>query len=105
VSDKPIGDSVQDFGSTQQFAGSVNTSVTNIPSVAGDPIASCLIRNAETSGSKRLLYSLDGTASVFHSLGPGEWISYPTKGNVSQIQIKGSVSSVNYEVTLNREPT
>ncbi len=105
MADKPIGDSAQDFGSTSQFAGSVSTSVTNVPSSAGDPIATCLIRNAETSGNKRLLYCIDGSGTVFHSLGPGEWISHPLKGNITQVKVKASYSNVNYEVTLNREPT
>lgn len=104
MANKPIGDNAQDFGTTTQYAGTVGTSAINVPTVAGDQIATALIRcPAQTPNTVRLLYSLDG-GSVFHSLSPGEYIGWSTKSR-TQIAIKGSVAGVSYEVTLNTEPT
>lgn len=101
---KPIGDSAQDFGTTLQLAGTVGTTSTAFPSVAGDPIATCLIRcPTQTPNTVTLSYSFDNV--TFHVLGVGEYIGWPLKGNVTQVYLKGSVAGVKYELTLNREPT
>ena len=104
MSDNPIGDSAQDFGATKQFIGSVGTTSTAVPAVAGDFIATALIRCPQQTPNTRILfYSFDNV--VFTKLSPGEFIIWPTKGNLTQIFIKGNVASVDYEVILNREPT
>lgn len=104
MAEKPIGENAQDFGTTLQLAGSVGTTSTAFPTVAGDPIATALIRCPEqTPNSRRLLYSFDN--STFHTLSPGEYIGWSLKGNLTQVYLKGNVASVNYEIILNREPT
>jgi len=102
--ERPIGDNAQDFGLTEQFAGAVGLSSTALPASPGNPIATCLIRCPnQTPNTKILSYSFDNV--TFHTLGPGEFIAWSLKGNLTQIHLKGNVASVNYEVTLNREPT
>lgn len=102
--DRPIGDSAQDFGSTSQYAGTVGTTPIQIPGVAGDPIATALIRCPNQSPStRRLRYSFDGV--TYHALSPGEFILWPMKGNIGQIYLQGSTAGVEYELTLNREPS
>jgi hypothetical protein len=105
MSDVPIGEFEQDFGSTTQYSGTVGTSPINIPTVAADPIVTCFIRcPAQTPATNRLLFSIDG-GSIFHTLSPGEFIIWSPKGNQKQIKIKGNAASISYEVTLNTEPT
>lgn len=102
--DRPIGDSAQDFGTTNQYAGTVGLSTTAVPSVAGDPIATCLVRcPAQTPSTIRLFYSFDN--ATFHELSPGEYIGWSPKGNKTQVYLYANQAGVKYEVTLNREPT
>lgn len=102
--DRPIGDSAQDFGSTSQYAGTVGTTPIQVPAIAGNPIATALVRCAnQTPTSRRLLYSFNGI--TYHSLSPGEFILWPLKGNVTQIYLQGNTADVQYEVTLNQEPS
>ena len=101
---KPIGDSAQDFGSTSPYTGSVGTTPILVPSVAGDPISLLLVRcKNQTPNTKILQWSVDGV--TYHDLAPGEYVGWPPKGNLTQIYLKGTVASVEYEVILNREPT
>jgi hypothetical protein len=102
--ERPIGDSSQDIGTTTQFTGSVGTTSAAVPSVAGDFITSAIIRCPnQTPTSRTLSWSVDDI--TFHVLAVGEFIGLSIKGNKTQIYLKGSVASVDYEVTLNREPT
>jgi hypothetical protein len=104
MANKPIGENAQDFGTTLQLAGSVGLTSTAFPTVAGDPIATLLIRcPTQSPTTRRLYYSFDDV--TFHELAPGEFIGWSLKGNLTQIYLKGNVAGVNYEVTLNREPT
>lgn len=104
MSDNPIGDNVQDIGLTSQYAGAVGVTSTAVPAVSGDFIATALIRcPVQSPNTRRLLYSFDNV--TFHTLAPGEYIGWSLKGNKSQVYIKGNVASVDYEITLNREPT
>lgn len=104
MADKPIGDSAQDFGSTDQYAGTVGLTSIAVPTVAGDPIATCLVRcPAQTPSTVRLSYSFDNV--TFHDLSPGEYIGWSPKGNKTQVYLKANAAGVKYEVVLNREPT
>lgn len=102
--DRPIGDNAQDFGTTTQLTGTVGITAVQVPATAGNPIATALIRCPEQSPvTKRLSWSIDDI--TYHTLGPGEFIAWSLKGNITQLYLKGSVAGVNYEVVLNREPT
>lgn len=91
-------------GTTKQYSGSVGTSPSSVPAIAGDPIKTCIVKNGETIGNRRLLFSIDGTGLVFHSLGPNEWLSYPIRGGITQIQVKANIPTVQYEIIINTEP-
>lgn len=105
MADAPLQSGFEDTGTTTQYAGSVGVTAINIPTAAGDPIVTCLVRcPAQTPNTRRLLYSFDGGVT-FHTLSPGEYIGWSLRGAKTQIQIKGNVASVVYEVTLNREST
>jgi hypothetical protein len=104
MTDNPIGDSTQDFGSTTQFVGTVGTSSSAVPASPGDYISSVIIRCPnQTPVTKTLSWSIDN--STFHVLAVGEFIGLSIKGNKQQVYLKGNVAGVNYEVTMNREPT
>lgn len=88
-------------GETLQFAGLVGVLPIPIPNVPGNTIKTALIRcPSQTPLTNRLLYSLDD-GTTFHTLAPGEFIGWSLRGDVLQIQIKGNVENVEYEVTLN----
>lgn len=90
-------------GSTAQFSSTVGTAPVSLPPVAGAIIAYALVRcGSDNSQSKRLLFSFDGGVT-FGSLTPGEYVGWPLRGGVTQIQVKGNVTGVDYEVVLNHE--
>lgn len=91
-------------GSTTQFVGTVGTTAILVPTVATFAISECLVRCPNQSpNTRRLLYSFDGGVN-FGTLSPGEFIGWSLKGSPLQIQIKGNVAGVLYEVLVNREP-
>ena len=84
MSDKPIGDNIQDFGTTIQITGTVGLASTAVPSVVGDFITTVLIRNPQQSPTTLLLYySFDNI--TFMTLSVGEFIGWSVKGNKTQI--------------------
>lgn len=91
-------------GSTAQYASTVGTSPVSLPAVAGDILAYALVRcgTDNTPNNKRLLYSFDGGVT-FGTLSPGEFVGWPLRGGVTQIQVKGNTAAVAYEVLLNFE--
>jgi len=104
MAEKPIGDNPQDFGLTSNYVGSVTTVSTPIPTVAGNEIATALIRcPSQTPNTRRLLYSFDNV--TFLTLTPGEFVGWSVRGSKTQIFIKGNVNPVDYEVILNTEQT
>ena len=95
-------DEIVDDSLTDQFAGSVTTTSTAVPSSPGTPISTVLIRMPnQTPTSRRLQYSFDNV--TFHELSPGEFIAWSLKGEKTQIWIKANASTANYEITMNRE--
>jgi len=104
MAEKPVGDNAQDIGTTLQLAGTVGLTSTAFPTVAGDAIATALIRcPSQSPVTRRLYFSFDNV--TFHELSPGEYIGWSTKGNLTQVYLKANVVGVNYELLLNREPT
>jgi hypothetical protein len=92
------------YGTTSQFVGSVGITAISIPTVATTAISEIMVRCPnQTPNSKRLLFSFDG-GTTFQTLAPGEFIIWSLKGSLTQIQIKGNVATVDYEVLLNQEP-
>lgn len=97
----PQQEIVDSKGSTVQYAGTVGTIATNIPTTAGNRINAMFIRCPNQSPTSRTLsYSLD-SGTTFFVLSPGEAITWPLKGSKTQVQIKGNVAGVLYEVMLN----
>jgi hypothetical protein len=91
-------------GSSDIFAGTVGLSNTNLPSVAAGIISEFNIENMETNSQNEVLFvSFNGTD--FKALQRGDSWTWTPKGNLTQIIIKGSSASVNYEAVLNRELT
>jgi len=94
-------------GSTVSYAGSVGTLAVNIPTAANKEIGHYFVRCKidQTPITKRLQVSIDG-GTTYRLLGIGEWMSGTLRGTprIKQIQIKGSVSTVDYEAVLDFEP-
>lgn len=90
-------------GSTVPYSGTVGTTAVNVPSAAGSNITELMVRCPfQSPNTKQLLYSLDGGATYL-SLDVGESLTWPLKGSLKQIQIKGSTAGVSYEVILNTD--
>jgi hypothetical protein len=91
-------------GSTDTFTGSVGSTPISVPASAGGDIA--LVSVKQPMGvppyNKILYFSLDGGTN-WHVLQQGEGAIWPLRGAIKQIQIKGNVAGVAYEVILNRE--
>jgi len=93
------------LGSSTPYAGTVGTTAISLPTVAGTKITEFFVRCPnQTPVSRKLLYSIDAGVTFFE-LSTGESIMWSLKGSVTQIQIKGSVANVSYEVFLNRDQT
>jgi hypothetical protein len=91
-------------GETLQFQASTpSTAIFALPTVAGLRIKSAFIRCPNQSpNTKRLTVSFDGGTN-FLSLAPGEFVSHDFEGAPNtQVHLQSNVSSVNYEVILNR---
>ena len=93
-------------GSTGQFASTVGAAPISLPAVAGNVVAYALVRcgTDNSPNTKRLLYSFDGGVT-FGTLSAGEFVGWPLRGGITQIQIKGNAAGVLYEVMLNFEPS
>ncbi len=86
---------------TLQFAGSVGTTPTLLPTVAGNDITQVIIScRVQTPSTKRLLFSLDN-GTTFFTLTPGSMVGWEPK-DIQQIQVKGNVASVDFDVIINR---
>jgi len=95
---------VQDLdGTSDVFSGTVGTSNTNLPATPGGIISEFNIENLESNSQNEILFvSFNGTD--FKALQRGDSWTWTPKGNLTQIIIKGSTSTVDYEAVLNREP-
>lgn len=92
------------LGSTSQLTGTVGTSNTNVPTLAGNKIAEIFVRCPQQLITNRLSFSINGGTNFF-VLAPGEWMSFDMRGNtLTQLILKGNIASVSYEVLLELEP-
>jgi hypothetical protein len=104
MSDKRPEFEVEDtIGTSTSFVGAVGTGSTAVPSSPGDVIESfyCYCPD-QTPVTKKLYYSING-GTTWHELGIGDAIVWSLKGEPTQIYIKGSVATVNYEIIMNRK--
>jgi len=86
---------------TLQFSGTVGTSPISLPSVAGGALVTVMVScKVQTPSSRRLQFSLDG-GTTFFTLTPGSMVGWEPKA-ITQIQIKGNVAGVEYDVIINR---
>ena len=91
-------------GTTSHFNGTVGTSSTAVPSSPGSVISQAIVKQpASDSANKILSVSFDGGTN-WYTLEPGLSLTWPVKGALTQIHIKGNVASTGYEIILNREP-
>ena len=88
-------------GTSDHYSGSAGTgSFINVPTTGAGVIAEFLVEN--TDDTDNLLVSLDGGTGS-KTLQPGDIWQWTPKGNLTQIKLKGSGGSCDYEVVLNRE--
>lgn len=86
---------------TLQFEGSVGTTPLSLPVVAAGEIAQVIFScRVQTPSSKRLLFSVDG-GTTFFTLSPGSMVGWEPK-DISQVQVKGNVAGVLYDILMNR---
>jgi hypothetical protein len=86
---------------TLQFEGSVGTTPIDLPGVAGGEITQVIFScRVQAPSSRRLLFSVDG-GSTFFTLSPGSMVGWEPK-DIEQVQIKGNVAGVLYDVLINR---
>lgn len=97
----PQQEIVDSKGSSLSYVGTVGTIATSLPTVAGNRINGFFIRCPnQTPVTRTLSYSID-SGVTFLVLNTGEAIMWPLKGSITQLQIKGSVAGVSYEMILN----
>ena len=90
-------------GTTTHFNGTVDTSAVSLPSSADTIISEFTLTNTNVDSDTKLLQvSLDSGSSWF-TIYQGISLTWSPKGNVKQIQIRGSESSVAYQCLMNRE--
>lgn len=88
-------------GTTDQFSGNVGTTSIKVPTVAGFAIAGVFVENMST-GDDNLLVSFDGGVE-WKTVQPECWFSGELRGGITQIDIKSSANTVDYEIVLNRQ--
>ncbi len=85
-----------------QFTGSVTTSPTNFPAVAGNDLVDIsILSRIQSPSSKRLLFSFDAGVT-FSELAPGQSFSWNLNSAISQIQLKSSVDTCDFDLIMNR---
>lgn len=90
-------------GSTSHFDGTADATGESIPSVAGNEISECIVKNVLSNpNARKLLVSFDG-GSNFFTLNRSESIVWGLKGGLTQIYVKSDSATVDYEVIMNRE--
>jgi hypothetical protein len=110
----PVPSSVQNFptnfptsantsGTTHHFNGTVSTTPASIPAVAGNVITSIYIENFNNLGGVNLLISFDA-GTTFKTIERDAALYVEPKGDLTQVVIKGSSATTNYEIILNRKP-
>jgi hypothetical protein len=93
-------------GTTDEYVGTVGTGGTSVPSSPGADIQEFMVMcDPDQLHSNYLEISIDGGTTYLAKIFAGGHYGQIVKGTLTQIFIKGSVSSVSYQVILNREPT
>lgn len=93
------------LGTTGHYNGSVGTTAVAIPSVAGNKITEVLVQSPQSNSSSKELYvSFDG-GTTFFTLYRGGALFWKIKGTVTQVYVKGNISTVDYEILMNRDNT
>ena len=96
-------------GSSDPFVGTVGTSWTAIPNVAGGDIQEFIISHEiddnNTSGDRLLSVSFDNRTTTLAELHESGSISGIIKNTQTQIYIKSTDASTPYRVILMREPS
>ena len=86
----------------EHFNGTVGTSSTAVPASAGNTIFQVLVKNPRTNAfAETLEVSFDGGTNFF-VLRRNDTLSAENLGDLTQIEIKGSTASVDYEIVLSR---
>ena len=80
-------------GTSTAFSGTATTGVTNLPTVAGNVISNATIY----ADKKDLQVSFDNGTTYFTFLGSGSLVKN-VKGNITQIQVKTVVGSIDFEI-------
>ena len=90
-------------GTTTHFTGTVGTTITALPTVAGNIISEVMFQcPTQTPRTNRCKISFDGGTGFF-TLRPGTIIAWSAKGEIKQIHIQGNVAGVSYDIMMNRE--
>ena len=85
-------------GRSEAFSGTATTSVTNIPSSAGQKISEALV----AVDGNNVQISFDGGTS-FWDVPKKAAFAWDVKGEITQIQIKTSSGSTDYSILVNFE--
>jgi hypothetical protein len=97
------GDSTSDnptTGDTIHENSSVGVAASAVPVVAGGVITQALVE-CPAGQANNLLVSFDGGTN-FKTLQTGSSIVWTPRGGLTQIYVKASAGTVNYEIILNR---
>jgi len=101
VDSVPQFESIDVEGDSLHVNGASTTTPQNIPAIAAGVISEFSLTCLKSQAGN-LLVSLDG-GSTFKTIYPGGNWSWTPKGKLTQIKIKSSSGSVNYEAVFNRE--
>lgn len=89
--------------STNHFNGTVNTFGVFLPSTSANEITTVLVKNPASNAFAEILHvSFDGGTTYF-DLRRKEHIIWTVVDSLTQIKIKGSTATVDYQVIMNRE--
>jgi len=90
---------LENLGATTAYTGTATTTFANVPSSAGGVISGCLIKplgnNFEVSFDGGTSYLPISRNSVF---------TWDVKGEITQLRVRTSSSTSDYEILLNTEP-
>lgn len=92
-----------DLGSSVQYTGTVGTSPTAFPTVAGFEIDSVFVLcDKQTGLANYIEVSLDNQ-TTWQKLYVGEWIRGQVKGGLKQIHLKANTAGVQYRMNIEFE--
>ena len=90
---------LENQGATTAYLGTATTTFANIPASAGGVISGCMIKPT----GNNFEVSFDGGTSYL-PLARNSIFTWDIKGEITQIRIKTSTGSADYEILLNTEP-